>query len=167
MLVEAVETVVKPWYRQFYLLRGEAEWASDRVSPTAYESCLEAIDGFVYVGTSMYGHPTDVRVEVHDAEPLDVPADADQVVEVSLAGEGPLAILSWGANDPEATVGVPAGPLRLRASWFGLAAADAHPDNDLGGVEPSPERVLFELWPGPQSERRTIRRWARDERALG
>ena len=61
-------TVVKPWYRQFYLLRGEAEWTSDRVSPGAYESCLEAIDGFVYVGTSMYGHPTDVRVEVHDTE---------------------------------------------------------------------------------------------------
>ena len=167
MLVEAVATVVKPWYRQFYLLRGEAEWASDRVSSDAYETCLEAIDGFVYVGTAMYGHPTDVRVELHDAEPLEVAAEADRVVEVSLAGEGALAILSWGANDPEATVELPAGPLRLRGNWFGLAAADAHPDNDLGGGEPSPERVLFQLWRAPETEARTIRRWARDERALG
>ena len=111
MLIEAVATIVNPWYRQFYLLRGEAEWASDRVSPEAYETCLEAIGGFVYVGTSMYGHPTRARVEVHDAEPLDVAADADRVTEVSLAGDGPLAILSWGANDPEATVDLPAGPL--------------------------------------------------------
>ena len=34
-------------------------------------------------------------------------------------------------------------------------------------LEPSPERVLFQLWRAPETERRTIRRWARDERAPG
>lgn len=81
VLVEAVATVVQPWSRHFYLLRGDAEWASDRVSPEAYEICLEAIGGFVYVGTSMDGRPTDVRVEVHDTEPLEVAAEADRVVD--------------------------------------------------------------------------------------
>lgn len=70
-----------PGTGNFYLLRGEAEWASGRVSPEAYEICLEAIGGFVYVGTSMDGRPTDVRVEVHDTEPLEVAAEADRVVD--------------------------------------------------------------------------------------
>ena len=62
MLTSQISTVVHPWYRQFYLRRGDAEWASDRVTAEGYAVRIEAIDGFVYVGTSMYGHPTAVRV---------------------------------------------------------------------------------------------------------
>ena len=162
MLVDQTTTVVKPWYRQFYLRRGDAEWASDRVSDDGYEVRLEAIGGFVYVGTSMYGHPTEVRTELHDSEPDAVADDADHVAEVSVGGDAHLAILSWGDDDAEATIELRPGPHRLRASWFGLAAADAHPDNDVGGEEPSPERLLFQLWPAPEAEQRLVRRWRRD-----
>src|SRR4051812_39383358 len=31
-VTRTIDAVVKPWYRQFYLLRGEAPWASDQVS---------------------------------------------------------------------------------------------------------------------------------------
>jgi hypothetical protein len=158
MLTAHTSTVVHPWYRQFYLRRGEAEWASDRVTDEGYDVRIEAIDGFVYVGTSMYGHPTEVRVEAHDTPPA-APDDADHEVEVSLLGNGPLAILSWGDVDPVATIELPDGPVRLRASWFGLAAAVAHPDNDLGGEDPSPERLLFQAWPAVPAAPRVTRRW--------
>jgi hypothetical protein len=127
MLVREASAVVKPWYRQFYLRRGEAEWASDRVSDDGYQRGLEAIEGFVYVGTAMYGNPTSVRVAVHDAEPEPTSDEADRVVEVSVSGDGPLAIFSWASDEAEATVELPAGSCRLRASWFDVGAAETHP----------------------------------------
>lgn len=38
------------------------------MSENGHERRLEAIDGFVYVGTTRYGSPTQVVVEVHDAD---------------------------------------------------------------------------------------------------
>ena len=158
MVVRRAGTVVKPWYRQFYLRRGDAEWASDRFSAEDYDVRLGSVDGFVFVGTTMYGSPTDVQVEVHDAEPGSR-ADSDHIVEVSLTGEGPLAILGWGADEPDAIVELPPVACRLRASWFGLAAAEAHPDSDLGGEGPSPERLVLDIWLARKAERRVLRRW--------
>lgn len=150
MPLDSTTAVVTPWYRQFYLRRGEADWASDQVSEAGYERGLDAIDGFVYVGTTMFGNPTEVSVEVHESHPE--PSDeADRVVEVPLAGSGSLAILSWGSSEPEATVELPEGPCRLRASWYGMADAEQHPDYDLGGADLSPERVLVEIWPAPDA----------------
>ncbi len=106
----------------------------------------------------MYGSPTDVQVEVHDAEPQPR-ADSDHIVEVSLTGEGPLAILGWGADEPDAIVELPPGACRLRASWFGLAAAESHPDSDLGGEDHSPEHLVLDIWPGREVELRVLRRW--------
>ena len=51
-----VGLVVQPWYRQFYLRRGDADWLSDEISAEGYERGLEAKDGFAYVGTTMYGN---------------------------------------------------------------------------------------------------------------
>ena len=158
MLTAHISTVVHPWYRQFYLRRGAAEWASDRVTTEGYDVRIEAIDGFVYVGTSTYGHPTAVRVEVHDTAP-EAPDGADHEAEVPLLGEGSLAVLSWGDDDPVATADLPDGPCRLRASWFGVADAEAHPDNDLGGEDLSPERLQFQVWPAAAAARRVTRRW--------
>jgi hypothetical protein len=158
MRTAQISTVVHPWYRQFYLRRGDAEWASDRVTAEGYAGRIEAVDGFVYVGTSTYGHPTSVRVEVYDIAP-DAPDDADHEAEVPLLGEGPLAVLSWGDDEPLATAELPDGPCRLRASWFGVADAEAHPDNDLGGEDPSPERLLFQAWPAAPAAPRVTRRW--------
>ena len=158
MLTSQISTVVHPWYRQFYLRRGDAEWASDRVTAEGYAVRIEAIDGFVYVGTSMYGHPTAVRVEVHDTAP-DAPDDADHEAEVPLVGGGQLAVLSWGDDEPVATAELPDGRCRLRASWFGVADAEAHPDNDLGGEDLSPERLQFQVWPAAAAARRVTRRW--------
>ena len=118
MLTARISTVVHPWYRQFYLRRGEAQWASDRVTAEGYVVRIEAIDGFVYAGTSMYGHPTAVGVEVYDTAP-DAPNHADHEAEVPLLGEGPLAVLSWGDVEPVATAELPDG-LGHRGSPFGL-----------------------------------------------
>jgi hypothetical protein len=157
--VPSAKVVVKPWYRQFYLQRGDAPWASDQLSDAGIERALEETGGFVYVGTSMYGNPVEVAVELNDGEPS--PQDeADRVTEVSLMGSGPLGVLSWGETEPELIFDLPEGPLRLRASYSGLAAADAHPDNDVSGEELSPERIVLQLWPAPLDEPAVIRAWA-------
>jgi hypothetical protein len=152
--------VVSPWYGQFYLRRGEAPWASDRISEAGYEDLLEGIDGFAYVGLEMYGSPTHMTIEVHDTGPP-VPEDAEHVVEVSMTGAGPLGILDWGDDEPGTVVAVPEGPLRLRVSWLGIGAALQHPDRDLSGPDESPERLLVHLWPGPDGPRVVHRRSAR------
>jgi len=160
MNVARAKVVVNPWYRQFYLQRGDAPWASDQLSPAGIERALEERGGFVYVGTSMYGNPVEVTLELHDEEPSPHEG-ADRVTEVSLSGSGPLGILNWGDDEPQLVFELPEGPLRLRASFSGLAAADAHPDNDVSGEELSPERILLQLWPGPLAEPAEIRAWAR------
>lgn len=141
--------VVRPWHRQFYLRRGDAEWCSDRISDDGYASGLEAVDGFAYVGTTMFGSPTEVLIRVHPAEP-GTPAFADRSAEAVLSGAGDLAVLNWEPDDhPVTTIDLPAGHVRLRASWFGTQAAAAHLDSDVGGEELSPERVVLDLWPAP------------------
>jgi hypothetical protein len=160
MQVSSATVVVKPWYRQFYLQRGDAPWASDQLSGAGIERALESWEGFVFVGTSMYGNPVEVTLELHDEEPSPQ-EDADRVTEVSLSGSGPLGVLSWGETEAELSFDLPEGPLRLRASHSGLAAADAHPDNDVSGEELSPERILLQLWPGPLEEPAAIRAWPR------
>jgi len=49
--------------------------------------------------------------------------------------------------------------ITLLNSYSGLAAADAHPDNDVSGEELSPERILLQLWPAPLGEPAAIRVW--------
>jgi len=66
-----------------------------------------------------------------------------------------------GEVEPQLVFELPEGPLRLRASFSGLAAADAHPDNDVSGVELSPERILLQLWSGALADPAEIRAWAR------
>ena len=158
MQVSAAKVVANPWYRQFYLQRGDAPWASDQLSRAGIERALEESGGFVYVGTSMYGNPVEVALELHDEEPSP-DEHADRVTEVSLSGSGALGVLSWGDTEPELVFELPAGPLRLRASFSGLAAADAHPDNDLAGEDLSPERICLQLWPAPLGEPSAIRVW--------
>ena len=145
--VNEVAAVVRPWYRQFYLRRGEAEWRSDQISDGGYEQGLEAVDGFVYVGTTMYGSPTEVVVRVHTSEPA-MPQSAERTAEVTVEGAGDLSVLNWEPGDPPvAEVALPAGAVRLRVGWVGSAAAEAHPDFDLGGTEQSPEHLLLDIWP--------------------
>jgi len=72
--VAGAKVVVNPWYRQFYLQRGDAPWASDQLSPAGIERALEERGGFVYVGTSMYGNPVEVTLELHDDQRLAGPA---------------------------------------------------------------------------------------------
>jgi hypothetical protein len=119
---------------------------------------MEAIGGFAFVGTEMYGSPTRVTVEVYDSEAPTV-ENAERSVEVSVDEDGPISILSWGEDVAEAVVDVPAGPLRLRGSWFGLSSTVGHPDYDSGGDAESPERVLFQVWPAPMDERVVLRPW--------
>jgi hypothetical protein len=158
MQVSSAKVVVNPWYRQFYLQRGDAPWASDQLSRAGIERALEESGGFVYVGTSMYGNPVEVALELHDEEPSP-DEHADRVTEVPLSGSGALGVLSWGDTDPELVFELPEGPLRLRALFSGLAAADAHPDNDLSGEELSPERICLQFWPAPLGEPSAIRVW--------
>ena len=144
-MARTTSIVVHPWYRQFYLRRGDAEWASDRVSDAGYASGAEAIGGFVYVGTAMYGSPTRVTIDVTQQPPA-VPSSAERSVDVLLGGAGGLAVLSWGDDDPVTVVDVPAGPLNLRVSWTGSDAASQHPDAEVGGDSLSPESVDIQVW---------------------
>jgi hypothetical protein len=149
-VARTTSSIVKPWYRQLYLLRGEAEWASDRVSDAGYEAGAEAIGGFVYVGTTMYGSPTRVTIEVAEQRP-DVPVGAERSVDLSVTGSGTLALLSWGDDEPVDVVDVPVGPLNVRISWSGSDAASRHPDVELGGSSISPETVDIQVWPASRA----------------
>jgi hypothetical protein len=145
---QEIEVVVKPWYRQFYLRRGDADWLSDQVSDEGYERGLQAIDGFAYIGTTMYGSPTNVGVRVHDTDPGPPDAHVDCFAEARLTGSGDVAILNWEpGDDPAAVIPVPPGPVAIRVSWLGTNAAAAHPDWDIGGEQLSPERLILDLWP--------------------
>ena len=146
MHVSGGQTVVNPWYRQFYLRRGDAPWASDRISKDGYEAHLEAVEGFVCVSTEMYGSPTPVSIEIHDSEPVPV-ENADRSVEVSVDGDGPIAVLSWAEEEASTSIDTPDGPLRLRVSWFGLSETIGNPAREAGGEAESPERILLQVWP--------------------
>ena len=146
LMANSVSGVVKPWYRQFYVLRGTAAWASDAVSDEGYEMGVEAIGGFIYISTAMYGSPTQVLFEVSPSEPAE-PGDAERSAVVAVEGDGPLALLNWGDDKPVATVDVPGGLLWCRVSWTGSVAASRHPDAEVGGTSLSPERVRIQAWP--------------------
>ena len=148
-MVEAeVHVVVLPSYRQFYLRRGHVDWVSDQISPEGYERGLEAIDGFAYVGTTMYGNPTGVTARVHDAEPGPPDADPDRVAEARLGGAGDVAVRSWDpSEEPAGVIPLPHGPVHIRAAWYGMTEAADHPDCDLGGGGLSPERLTIDFWP--------------------
>lgn len=137
---------MKPWYRQFYLRRGDASWASDQVSDEGYAAGVEAIGGFVYVGTTMYGSPTAVAVEVTETAPA-APPEAERSVVVEIGGKGRLGVLGWGDNDPTAVADVPVGPLGCRVSWMGSEEAAEHPDAEIGGQALSPETIVIQIWP--------------------
>ena len=148
-------TVVHPPYRQFYLRRGGAEWPSDRVTDDGCDIRIEAI---VHVGTSMYGHPTEVRVEAHDTPP-EAADDADHEVEVSLLGNGPLAILSWGKSTPRGDHRASGWASRATGELVRPGGRPGASDNDLGGEDLSPERLLLQAWPAVPAAPRVTRRW--------
>jgi len=145
MLMESVTAVVESSYWQFYLQRGDAEWLPDQISDEAYQNHLECVGGFVYVGTSTYGSPTTVTIEVHDCEPN--PAPAERIVEVMVDGEGSLTLWNWPGDGPVAQVELPVGPVSLRASWAGMEAASEFPEREAPGDLPSPEEIQLQLWP--------------------
>jgi hypothetical protein len=141
------KVIVRPWYRQFYLRRGEAEWSSHLVSDEGYSAGLEAIDGFAYVATTMYGSPTEVVLRIHSSEP-EVVVDADRVAETILGGEGDVAVHNWDTDGPPtAIVRLHTGEYHVRAAWCGSAQAEAHPDYDIGGELLAPEHIVLDFWP--------------------
>jgi hypothetical protein len=82
---------------------------------------------------TMYGSPTRVCLRTYRSEP-GPPASADRVAEDVLTGAGELAVLNWEpGQSPVARVALPEGDVRMRASWYGITDAQAHPDNH-GGV---------------------------------
>ena len=158
MLVQSVSAEVHPWYWQFYLLRGEADWESDRVSSQGYDLHLESIGGFVYVGTWTYGSTTSVTLEFHDDEPTAPPSDHS--VEISLGGDGPLALLNWESGEaPVAQVDLPPGPMALRGSWTGLQTVMDFPEQEISGDLPSPEAIQFQIWPSTEHGLKILKSW--------
>lgn len=153
MIITRAEAVLHPSYHQFYGVRGDAAWVPDQVTPEGYARRLEAVAGFVYIGTNRYGGGGTVEIEVHDA-PIGAADEAWQhVVEVSLDGSGDL-VLTDGDGPPGGLEAVlPAGPVRLRANWSGLFADDW----DLS-PEVAPELVLLQAWAGPVRPP-TVHRW--------
>jgi hypothetical protein len=159
VLVESVSAEVHPWYWQFYLLRGSAKWSSDQVSPQGYETHLESIDGFVYVGTWTHGSNTSVTIELHDSEPT--PAKADHVVEVTLDGDGSLALLNWDPDDaPVARIDLPSGRMALRGLGTGLQAVEEFPEREVAGNQPSPEMIRFQIWSSAERRAKVLTEWS-------
>ena len=85
--------------------------------------------------------------------------DSDHIAEVSLTGEGQLAILGWGADEPDAIVEPPPGACRLRPSWSGIAAAEAHQDSDIGREDLPPEQLVLDIWAAREAEPRVLPPW--------
>lgn len=139
--------IVRPSYRQFYLRRGAAEWRSGEISDNGYAEGVEAIEGFVYVGTAMYGSPTRLSVLMHFSDPG--PSEsAERTAEFLLTGTGDLEVLNWDPDEPAvAEVSLPSGSLKARLNWYGTAIAQVHPDCDVGGDDLSPEYLVLDLWP--------------------
>jgi hypothetical protein len=162
VLIDSISAEVHPWYWQFYLRRGRAGWASDQVSPHGYKAHLECIDGFVYVGTWTYGSSTSVTLELHDSEPT--PAPADHAVEVNLDGEGQLALVNWDPDEaPVARIDLPSGRMALRGSWTGLQAVEEFPEREVAGNRPSPEAILFQIWPSVERGAKVLRSWPSED----
>lgn len=133
-------------------------WRSDSVSPDGYERHLEALEGFVYIGTWTYGGTTSVVVEVHQSEPT--LTEADHVVEVTLDGDGPLAILNWSESDGVAAeVDLPPGRMALRSSWTGLESLKEFPELEVASDWLSPEMIRLQIWPSTDSRSRVLTSW--------
>jgi hypothetical protein len=159
VLVQSINAEVHPWYWQFYLQRGDAEWASERVSAQGYDLHLESFGGFVYVGTWTYGGVTSVTLEIHDDEPI--APKSDHAAEVPLGGDGPLALLNWEPGEaPVAQVDLPAGPMALRASWTGLQAVLDSPELEVSGGLLSPEVIQFQIWPSTEHRLKILKSWS-------
>jgi len=166
VIITIVEDAVEPDYAQFYAKSPEADWLSDQVSDLAYETKLEARAGFVYLGTARRYGTTRLRIEVHDSEPAEPDVRWQHVAEVSLATSGVLEIHDWGADEPAMSVSVPAGPIRLRASWTGLVAGRGGEGLDQDGT--SDERLMLQIWtalPADPAVRRWWAEWRLPERS--
>jgi hypothetical protein len=130
--------------------------AQTRSRLKGYETHLESISGFLYVGTWTYGSTTSVIVELHDSKPT--LAEADHVVEVTLDGGGELAIRNWDPDDPPvAQVGLPSGRMALRGSWTGLQAVEEFPERGVAGDTDSPEVIRFQIWPSPDCSAKVLK----------
>ena len=104
MQVSAAKVVVNPWYRQFYLQRGDAPWASDQLSRCRHRTGTRGdAEGSSTSGRRCTAIPSRSTLELHDEEPS--PHEhADRVTEVSLSGSGALGVLSWGDDRARARV---------------------------------------------------------------
>ncbi|MEZ5377721.1 MAG: hypothetical protein R2733_14545 [Acidimicrobiales bacterium] len=152
MTDDAETMTVRPWHRQFYLRRGASEWKSDQVSDAGYKAGVEAIEGFVYVGTTMFGSPTRLSIRTHSSDP-GPPQSADRSAEVTITGAGNLAVLNWDPGEPcVGEVELPDGPVCARVSWHGTKQAAAHEDCEVGGERSSPEYLVLDVWPSAEHE---------------
>jgi hypothetical protein len=104
-----------------------------------------------------------VRIVVRDREPGPPPARWQHVAEVSLVSIGELEVYGCLSQEPEATVRVPAGPLRLRAGWEGVVPFQY---TDEFFDAPSTEQVTVQVWSAELAGKAVLRRypgWADEE----
>jgi hypothetical protein len=159
--LQARDVEVDVDYGQFYARRAGAPWTSNEVTTVGYEQHLWTDGWFVYIGTTKRYGPTPVRVEGHDGRADDPDDSWQHVVEVSLQGGGPLELYSWAPSEPEATIEIDPGPVRLRAGWRGLVPGRIEGLDDEGN---SDEELLLQLWPAEPAPDVVLRCW--EERAL-
>lgn len=146
---------VEPDYFQFYARRGEAE--VPQLSAEDYRDRLWSDGRFVVIGTHRKFGTTALSVEVADAEPAPPAEDWQHVAEVSLAGEGPLEVLSWpGDVPPRSSHELPTGPVRLRVQWAGLVPGLGEGMDARGRSE---EHLALVLWSAPVTPPAVLRRW--------
>ncbi len=159
--------VVDVDYWQFYLKDAASEWLSDTFDHSDFADHFGVRDGFVYVGSGRHFGDVTVRIVVRDREPGPPPARSQHVAEVSLVSTGELEVHGCLSEGPEATVHVPAGPLRLRAGWEGVVPF-RYTDEFLDA--PSTEQVTVEVWSAQLAGKVVLRRypgWADEQVAEG
>ncbi|MHB8959442.1 MAG: hypothetical protein ACYDAN_07430 [Candidatus Limnocylindrales bacterium] len=104
----------------------------------------------------------DTRIVVQVADVLPARADpaADHVVELGLRCEsGRLRFTGWETSDAGFELAVPAGPLRVRVQWLGLArAVELEEAGDFDGVEDA-ESLRCDIAPGEAEGVRVVRWW--------
>jgi hypothetical protein len=154
VLINVVHGTTRPMYHQFYVFRGGDPDLVMDLSQELEGYHVAGRDGGAVVSTYRYGGEGPVLVEVHDAEPVELPG-WQRIVRCPLGGdEGDLAVNSW-AGSSAFSVPLPhRGPLMMRVMWQGLHTSDWDQMPD-----PVAELIGIQIWPAPFEPRRIERAW--------
>jgi hypothetical protein len=155
---DVLRTTVEVDYGQWYLFDPERVRADtgglidDAVSQAELweRRCASSGGAAIVYTLKQFGETAVEARSVAGPSPLD---GADHVAEFSLVvPSGRLALSGWETSVVSGTLDVPAGPVRVRVSWFGLARSRESEDD-------ADEYFEIDVFPGPSAPVETVRCW--------